>query len=298
MARFRIQPHVRLQEWVAEDEGFFRDEGLDYEFDPEGFAGGSVYAPGASVAPSDTAPMAVRSGAFEDIEEGRSCAVSGACHWVVNAAATERHGRMWGKAYSVCVSGIFVAADSPYRRPEDLAGAKVGVGYHSGSHYSAIQGLEPFLARSDLALDFVGRPWDRVRLMLDGRIEAANVFGAQYYLLEQHGLRKLVDTTFIMGFLVSETAEIEDLERYFRAMRHAQREIDLDADRYKHFWQRELPDDLRDGVDVRRFGPGERIVFEPYSRDMFERTHRWMERWELLDPSAVGRAAYEDAVIV
>ena len=54
--------------------------------------------------------------------------------------------------------------------------------------------------------------------MLDGRIEAANVFGAQYYLLEQHGLRKLVDTTFIMGFLVSEAAETEDLEHSFRAM--------------------------------------------------------------------------------
>ena len=40
MPRFRIQPHVRLQEWVAEEEGFFREEGLDYEFEPGGFAGG------------------------------------------------------------------------------------------------------------------------------------------------------------------------------------------------------------------------------------------------------------------
>ena len=30
---FRIQPHVRLQEWVAQENGFFADEGLDYEFD-------------------------------------------------------------------------------------------------------------------------------------------------------------------------------------------------------------------------------------------------------------------------
>ena len=30
MPKFRIQPHVRLQEWVAEDRGFFREEGLDY----------------------------------------------------------------------------------------------------------------------------------------------------------------------------------------------------------------------------------------------------------------------------
>src|SRR5919205_779654 len=248
MARFRIQPHVRLQEWVAEEAGFFREAGLDYEFEAAGFAGAS------SVQPGDAAPLPVRSGAFEDMEQGRACDVSAACHWAVNAAAAASHGKMWGKAYSVCTSGIFVAADSPYRRPEDLAGVNVGVGYHSGSHYSAIQGLEPFVERADIALDFVGRPFDRVRLMQSGRIEAANVFGAQYYLLEQAGFRKLVDTTFIMGFLVGEDAATDDLERYFRAMRRAQREIDLDADRFKHFWRRELPEDLREGVDVRRFG--------------------------------------------
>ena len=29
---FRIAPHFRLQEWVAEEKGYFRAEGLDYEF--------------------------------------------------------------------------------------------------------------------------------------------------------------------------------------------------------------------------------------------------------------------------
>src|SRR3954471_16261804 len=296
MAKIRIQPHSRLQEWVAEEEGFFREEGLDYEFDPAGFIGGSVYAD-ATVRRADAAPLKIRSGAFEDMEAGRTCDVSGACHWAVNHAATASHGRMWGRAYSVCVSGVFVASDSPYERPEDLAGVKVGVGYHSGSHYSAIQGLEAFVDRERIELDFGGRRWDRVRLMRARRIPAANVFGAQYYLLEQLGFRKLVDTTFIMGFMVGEAASTDDMERYFRALRHAQREIDLEPDRYKHHWLHELPEDLRDGVDVRRFGPGERVVFEPYTRDMFERTHRWMERWELFDASAVARPAYEDAVI-
>jgi NitT/TauT family transport system substrate-binding protein len=296
MPKFRIQPHVRLQEWVAEDLGFFREEGLDYEFDPDGFAGASTTT-GSSVQPGDVAPMAARSGAFEDMEAGRSCDVSGACHWAVNAAATASHGKMWGKAYSVCECGIFVAPDSRYRRPEDLAGVKVGVGYHSGSHYSAIQGLEPFLERDQIQLDFVGRPYDRVRLLKRGEIEAANVFGAQYYILEQLGFRKLVDTTFMMGFMVAEDADRDDLERYFRALRHAQREIDLEPERYKHFWAREMPEDLLADVDIRRFGPGERIVFEPYTRDMFERTHRWMRSWQLLDAESIARSAYEDAVL-
>ena len=34
-------------------------------------------------------------------------------------------------------------------------------------------------------------------------------------------------------------------------------------------------------IDVNAFGPGERLVFEPYSREMFERTHRWMEESKL-----------------
>jgi ABC-type nitrate/sulfonate/bicarbonate transport system substrate-binding protein len=296
MARFRIQPHVRLQEWVAEEQGFFRDEGLDYEFEPAGFAGASATT-AASVQPGDAAPVQARSGAFEDMEQGRSCNVSAACHWAVNAAASSSHGKMWGKAYSVCNSAIFVAPGSPHRRPEDLAGVKVGVGYHSGSHYSAIQALEPFLERPDIAVDFVGLPFDRVRLMRRGEIEAANVFGAQYYLLEQHGFRKLVDTTFIMGFMVAEDADTEDLERYFRALRHAQREIDLEPERHKHFWLREIPDDLARDADVRRFGPGERIVFEPYTRDMFERTHRWLEAWQLFDPKAAARPDYDAAVL-
>jgi NitT/TauT family transport system substrate-binding protein len=296
MATFRIQPHVRLQEWVAEENGFFRDEGLDYEFETQGLAGGSLTT--SSVKPADAAPVQARSGAFEDMEKGRSCDVSGACHWAVNAAASSDHGRMWGKAYSICDSGIFVAPDSPYQQPEDLAGVGVGVGYHSGSHYSALQGLEPFLEPDQIELAFVGYPFDRVRLMRDRQLEAANVWGAQYYLLEQWGFRKLVDTTFMMGFLVSADAEREDLERYFRGLRRAQRELDLEPERYKHYWTREMPEDLAAVADVRRFGPGERIVFEPYTHEMFERTHQWMARWQLFDPAVAERPRYEDAVVV
>lgn len=294
MAKFRIQPHVRLQEWIAEEKGFFSDEGLEYEFEAHGLAGGSLTT--SPVKRADAAPVQARSGAFEDMEKGRACEVSGACHWAVNAAASADHGRMWGQAYSICTSGIFVAPESQYERPEDLAGVPVGVGYHSGSHYSALQGLEPFLAPGDIEMSFVGLPFDRVRLMRDRQIPSANVWGAQYYLLEQWGFRKLVDTTFMMGFLVSASATREDLERYFRALRRAQAELDLEPERYKHHWLNEMPDDLHDSADVRRFGPGERIVFEPYTREMFERTHRWMERWLLFEAPSP-RPTYEQAVI-
>ena len=291
---FRIQPHTRLHEWVAEEMGFFRDEGLAYEFDSDWFAAGSATA--GTVTPAGEVPGQIRSGAFEDMAKGRSSDVSCACHWAVNAAAAAHHGRMYGSGYSVCPSGIFVPAESAYRQPADLAGIEVSVGFHSGSHYSAIQALEPFLQRDQIALHFAGLPNDRLRAMLDGRVEAANVWGGQYYLLEQLGYRKLVDTTFVMGFLVSPGADVEEVERYFRALLRAQQEIDMEPERHKHFWLKEMPDDLRDLADVRRFGPGERIVPQPYTREMYERSYRWMMTWDLVDAADLP-ADYHEAVL-
>ena len=91
---FIIQPHVRLQEWVAEEHGFFRAEGLDYEFDVHGFDMGSA----ATVSPAGSAPPSVRSGAFEDMAAGRASHVSRACHLAGHAAARPPHGRTYGKA--------------------------------------------------------------------------------------------------------------------------------------------------------------------------------------------------------
>jgi hypothetical protein len=34
-------------------------------------------------------------------------------------------------------------------------------------------------------------------------------------------------------------------------------------------------------IDPRAFGPGERIVFEQHTRDVFEQTHKWTEDWKL-----------------
>ncbi|MCD2195858.1 hypothetical protein LQ327_21025 [Actinomycetospora endophytica] len=289
---FRIQPHVRLQEWVAEEHGFFGAEGLDHEFEATSLAGGT-----GTAHPTDGPPPDVRSGALEDMARGRTAQVSCACHWAVNAAASEHHGRMYGKAYSVCPGGIFVAPDSAVRDPRDLAGVEVGVGYHSGSHYSALQALEAFLPREDIRLGYVGLPFDRVRLLLARQLPAVNAWGAGAYVLEQRGFTKIVDTTFVMGFFLSPGTDPEDAERYFRALLRAQQEIDLEPQRYVHYWEREMPNDLTALVDVRRFGPGERIVPQPYTREMFERSHRWMQTWDLLDPAIAAGARYEDAVL-
>jgi NitT/TauT family transport system substrate-binding protein len=297
MSKFRIQPHGRLQEWVAEENGYFRDEGLDYEFvggSPSGARGGY-----ASVQSADTAPPPeVREGAFESYEEGRACEISSACHWAVNMASSAAHGRMWGHAYSITPAAIVVPPESPIARPRDLAEVPVGVGYHSGSHFSGLQALSSFLRPEEIRIEFIGMPQDRLAAMLDRKVTAANVFGPQLYVLEQQGFRKIVDTTFMIGFLFGNDAEIEDVEKYFQALNRAQRDIDLNPERYKHYLLKGLPEKYHSIVDVERFGPGERIIFEDYTREMYEQTHRWMVDLKLFPEDQVGQAMYEVAVAV
>jgi NitT/TauT family transport system substrate-binding protein len=295
MGKYVIQPHTRLQEWVADEHGYFADEGLDYEFQTGGLSSGA-YATSA-VRSADSAPVQIRRGAFEDMSRTRSCDVSAACHWAVNAAAATGAGKMWGSAYSVTPAGIFVAPESDLRRPEDLAGVDIAVGYHSGSHYATIQAMEQFIPFEQIKLSFQGLPNDRVRRLIRGDVAAATVFGAQHYVAEQLGYRKLADATFTVGFLVGAAADPDQTRKYFRALQRAQRDIDLRPDRYLHYWTRELPADIVELVDVRRFGPGERIVYEPYTREMYDVTQRWMDAHGLLNLDEARESTFDEVVL-
>ena len=110
MAKFIIEPHFRLHEWVAEEKGYFRDEGLEYEFrELVRASDGRIHDKGDKV------------GAFQSFEEGRKSNVSCACHWTVNVAASKGIGRMYTDVYSVSPVGIFVPPDSEVKSPADLA---------------------------------------------------------------------------------------------------------------------------------------------------------------------------------
>jgi len=149
MSKFVIGPHMRLQEWVAEEKGYFNQEGLDYEFF-------DVKTKVAAIKTAEELPPEKRSGAYQTFEGGgRACDISSACHWTVNMAASNGHGRLWGEAYSVTPGGIYVAPGSDIKKPEDLASVPVTVGFQSGSHYSTIQALERFIERDQIKTHFV-----------------------------------------------------------------------------------------------------------------------------------------------
>ena len=290
MGIFRISTHGRLQDWIAAEKAYFEDEGLRYTIDVR-------MLENADQDIQTTGQADIRVGAYELYRSGSGGKkdMSCACHWAVNQAATDAAGRMWGHAYSVLPSAIYVPAGSDIDRPEDLAGVEVAVGYHSGSHFSTIQVLEALLDPSDIKLRFIGMPYDRVDALLAGEVSAAAVWGASTDIVAQQGCRKIVDSTFMAGFMFSPETDPSDVERYFRALKRAQMDLDLEPERYKHHYLKEIPARFRARVDVRRFGPGERVVFLPYTRETYERSQLWMQERGLFeghDPAS----SYESVV--
>ena len=287
MSRFVIEPHFRLQEWVAEEKGYFRDEGLDYVFQElVQSTDGQIHDRGD------------RMGAYQALERGRTSDVSCACHWTVGVAAAAGHGKLYRDAYSVAPSGIFVLPESPVRSPVDLAGVPISVGYQSGSHYSTIQALEPYLPADRISLSFRdGMLFKRMELLLDGKVPAAALFSGPYYFAEQLGFRKIVDTTFMIATMIHGDPDPEDLRRFFRALKRAQRDIDLRPERYTHYYAKEFPARYHATMDPRRWGPGERIVFEPYTQEVFEETFRWIADHGLFTEGAMGSGQYAQSTV-
>jgi len=287
MSKFIISPHMRLQEWVADAKGYFRDEGLDYEFRE---ALGSKR--------TEQHDLGDRTGAYQTFEAGRTSNIRCACHWTVNIAATNRHGQLYADAYSVSPAGIFVAPDSPVKTPNDLKGVPIAVGYQSGSHYSTIQALEPYLDRKEINLDFSsGLLFRRMELLMEGKIPAASLFSGPHYFLEQLGFRKIIDSTFMIAAMITGSPDLEDVRKYYRALRRAQRDIDLRPELYTHYYKSEFPERFHDQMDTRRWGPGERIVFEPYTREVFQASYEWIAEREIFPDGKLGALDYEHSVV-
>ena len=150
----------------------------------------------------------------------------------------------------------------------------------------------------EIKLSFAdGLIFRRLELLVDGEVPAASLFSGPYYFLEQLGYHKIVDTSFMMASMVDENADMADVKKYFEALRRAQADIDLRPELYTHYYKKEFPERFLDQMDTRLFGPGERIVFEPYSREIFEASQQWIAERDIFEGGDLGDRTYGEAVV-
>jgi hypothetical protein len=134
-------------------------------------------------------------------------------------------------------------------------------------------------------------------MLIDRKVPAVSLFSGPYYFLEQLGFRKVIDTTFMMASMITGTPDPEDVRKFFRALRRAQRDIDLRPELFTHYYKKEFPKRFHDQMDTRRWGPGERIVFETYTKEVFEESRKWIAERGIFPDGNLGTNDYEHSIV-
>jgi NitT/TauT family transport system substrate-binding protein len=290
LLRIRVAPKgMGLNDFVALQEGFFADEGLDVELDWKTFRGTQSSWKGL---PYFSRPQ------DQPYAEGQQV-VQGACVWGSICNASAGMGRFVSDCHGVSPWAIFVRPDSRIRAPEDLRDVPVAVGLRAGSHFNVPYRLERYLPLAHIKTASVGGFGARLKALLDGEVEAASLLPPQIDMARQLGLREIIADEFHTLWWVPESALPEGVRGYLRALDRAERVLQADLARYLPLWQHSIPVEFQDRAwDFGRFTRGEQFVFQPIPRAEFDEVLQQVERWgldEFLKERAFDKLAYRGA---
>ncbi|MSQ69868.1 MAG: hypothetical protein EXR27_01085 [Betaproteobacteria bacterium] len=121
-----------LNDFVAQQEGYFEAEGLDVEFDQKIFRG--------TQSRWKNIPYLQRP-QDKPYAEGEQV-IQGACEWGTICNASAGMGRVVTEAYGESPWTIFVRPDSAIMKPENLKDVPIAVGLRAGSHFNVPYRLE------------------------------------------------------------------------------------------------------------------------------------------------------------
>jgi hypothetical protein len=262
-----------LNDFVAQQEGFFAAEGLDVTLDWKTFRGTqSSWKNLAYFDRPQDKPYA----------EGRDV-IQGACAWGSICNASAGMGRFVPDAYGVSPWAIFVLPDSKIRRPEDLKDVPVSVGMRAGSHFNVPYRLEKYLPLEHIKIVNTGGFGARLKALIDGEVEAASLLPPQIAMAEQLGLRQIIADTFHTLWWVPEDSEPAVVHSYLRALDRAEKAMDADLEKYLPLWKLAVPAEFETyrPWDFGKFGRGERFVYQPIPRAEFDEVMAQVERWGL-----------------
>ena len=275
LKRVKIAPKgMGLNDFVAEQEGFFAAEGLDVEFDWKTFRGtqSSWKNPDYFQRPQD-----------RPYTEDKQEVIQGACVWGTICNASAGMGRVVPDAYGDSPWAIFVRPDSRIRNPEDLKDVPISVGLRAGSHFNVPYRLEKYLPLEHIKTVNTGGFGARLKVLLEGEVEAASLLPPQIAMAEQLGLRKVIEDRFKTLWWVPDGAEPEVVRAYLRALDRAEKAMDENVAKYLPLWKIAVPAEFESyhPWDFSKFGRGERFVYQALAREEFAETLQQVERWGL-----------------
>jgi NitT/TauT family transport system substrate-binding protein len=274
-------PVFSLPYFVARDEGYFAEEGLEVELVRKGERE-------AAIAPVEDHQLISSFGGRSAFEAGEA-SLYRACEWgqIRRSYDSDVGGQVISKRAAVGSQAIFVRPDDPANHPQDLANRPVAVNFHHGSHYIAIQTLEGFLGKDEIKVAHLGGPRERFEALRDGQVDAAAVMEPWITVADKLGFKLIAEAYYVGSEIASPTLDPETWTAVQRAIVKAVAKINEDPRPYLHYLIADVPaeivelspDDFR--RDRLRYVPP-----APYPPEEFRRTYDWMVAWDLIPEDA------------
>jgi hypothetical protein len=276
MRKVRVAPKgMGLNDFVAQQEGFFAAEGIEVEWDLKTFRGTQSSWKGLDYKsrPQDKPYTEGKDGGL----------IQCACVWGSISNASAGMGRFVPDCYGVSPWAIFVRPESKIRKPQDLKDVPVSVGMRAGSHFNVPFRLEKYLPLENIKVVNSGGFGARLKALLDKEVEAASLLPPQIDMAKQLGLRMVMEDEFHTLWWVPESAPIDDVRAYLRGLDRAEKALQADLKKYLPLWENCVPPEFKDTHkwDYSKFTRGERFVFQPIPRAEFDETLEQVKRWEL-----------------
>ncbi|WP_329139735.1 ABC transporter substrate-binding protein [Streptomyces sp. NBC_01476] len=274
-------PIFSLPYFVARDEGYFAEEGLEVDLVRKGQRE-------AVIKPVEDHHLISAFTTKSSFEEGEA-SLYRACEWgqIRRSYDSGRGGQVVSKRAAIGSQAIYVRPDDPANHPQDLANRSVAVNFHHGSHYIGIQTLEGFLRKEEINVVHIGGPRERFEALRDGKVEAAAVMEPWITVAEKLGYKLIAEAFYVGAEIADPNLDPETFTAIQRAVIKAVHKINEDPKPYLHYLIADVPEDIvhLDPADFRR----DRLRYAepaPYPAEEFQRTYDWMVAWDLIPEDA------------
>jgi len=211
----------QLVQDVAEENGYFEQEGIDPDLD--------YFAPGTQDHEGENAYDADW---WEDLDEDGE--THGVCEWNAIQQASETGREIIG-SYSEWDRVVFAKADSDYETIDDLRGRSIGINKYATSFYSMREMLEnEGFDEDEIVLEHVGSAEERFDTVKDGEVEAIAVL-EPYVTLGRYDeeLKEVFDGPCKAAIVTREDPDPETVEAFRNALNRAVEDINNNLDHYR-----------------------------------------------------------------
>jgi NitT/TauT family transport system substrate-binding protein len=270
--------------WFVARDHTARDEGLEIE----------IITPGIKTKFDWSDPrsrdhhLVISTNYQKAFEQGKAD-VYRACEWgQIRRTYDNPKGPIVARRPAMVYQGIFVRPDSPVNATIALAGKKVGVQFHQGSHYSTLAMLEGFMPRDEINLVHSGTVQERYESLMSGETDAATLMEPWVSLAHKNGCKEVIGTFYQGTENAGADLDPKVWEAAMRAVKKAVRLINADKKRYIHHMLDEIPQEYASQLTPEDFYlPRLRYVDPaPYTQEEFERAYNWMVTWDLVGANA------------